>query len=322
CHHLAYEAVLYANRMGIPILIDIRDLWPDIFLDQLKRQSLIQLGRLFFAIDFHRLKNLLRRADSIIAVSHGYLNWGLTKAGRAANRWDRVFYLGYRTNEQESIRAKQQSVPDWLKIINKKLFVFIGTFGVSYELGLLLQVARKMQVAGRNDVHFIIAGTGDQEEVLHHEARGLLNVTFTGWIGKDTINILLANSYAGLVPCRSIEHTLPNKPFEYLSYGLPLISSLQGEMADLIDKYKFGLNYHAGNSDELYHAIENLLDDHDLRERMSSSALAFSQEHGNAERIYKEYASHIENLYYCFGRQSDPCNKHTKIMRNRYGSCQ
>ena len=295
CHHLAYETVRYAHSRKIPVLIDVRDLWPDVFLDYVKNNFLKRIVKFFLRNDFARLKNLLKNADALLAISNGCLQWGLEKAGRQANQWDRVFYLGYEYKQGSSVNVNDAIFTDWLREIkNKKILVFIGTFGMSYELPLLVQAARRMQNSGMNELCFVIAGTGEQEQTIRRETRGLSNVILPGWIGSSEIQMLLSRGYAGLLACRSIEHALPNKTLEYLSAGLPVISSLEGEMADMIAKYKLGFNYSPGDLEGLCNAITVLASDQLLHDEMSINALAFFQKYGDANVIYTTFAKHIE----------------------------
>lgn len=294
CHHVAFEAVRYARCRNIPVLVDVRDLWPDIFLTKVKRPLTQKIGRLALNSDFHRLWWLLTKADGVVAVSRGYLAWALGKIGRQESEWDRVFFLGY---QPASGRTKPLNPPPWLKgQETKKLILFIGTFGFSYDLTLVVEAARRLWSAGRDDVRFILAGTGEQAESIRRQSAELTNVLLPGWLDGSRIASLLGQGYLGLVPCISARNTLPNKPFEYLSAGLPLVSSLTGEMAELINEHGLGLNYRAGDLDGLCRALETLLDNPSLRDRMSAHALAFFKEYGDADKIYEEYAEHIENL--------------------------
>lgn len=298
CHHLAYQAVNYTKKRNVPILVDIRDCWPDIFLSQLRRSSLRSIGRLFLLNDFVRLRIALAHADGLLAVSEGYLHWALKKVGRKALKWDRVFFLGYKSSEGEPESSSVGMIPDWLmRIKHKKIICYVGTFGITYDLDLILQVARAMQAKGHNDTSFVIAGTGEQEKALHNRALGLSNVCLTGWIGAGDIKTLLKRSYLGLLPyVRNAPQGIPNKPFEYLSAGLPLVSSIKGEMADLIERYGLGLNYKPGDADDLCNCIDQLLDNQELRRKMAENAIKFFQQFGDAEKIYSDYAQHIEQL--------------------------
>ena len=298
-HLLAYEAARYARKNRIPFIVDIRDLWPDIFLDRFRNMGLYGVGKIALILDFARLTFLLKNADSLVAVSKGYLKWGLDKIGRPESPFDKVFYLGYKNSNARNLINEDASlgVPGWLKgREDQKVFVFIGTFGVSYELELILEAAKCFSRSGRTDICFILAGTGENFDLINKKAAGLQNVVLPGWIGEKEINTLLKTACVGLVPCRSVENTMPNKPFEYLSAGLPLINSLEGEMAELIDRYGFGLNYLPGDLDGLCQCVKRLAADAKLHDEMSKNASKFFKEHGDADKIYGEYARHIECL--------------------------
>jgi glycosyltransferase involved in cell wall biosynthesis len=298
-HLLAYEAARYARKNDIPIIVDIRDLWPDIFLNRFKNMGLYGIGKIVLALDFARLSFLLKNADALVAVSKGYLKWGMDKIGKPESVFDRVFYLGYKNSTARNLVSEDKSsgIPDWMKgREDQKLLIFIGTFGDSYELELILEATKRFNKSGRTDICFIIAGAGEKYEMISRKASGLNNVVLLGWIEEKEINTLLKMGFAGLVPCRSVENTMPNKPFEYLSAGLPLLNSLEGEMAELVDKHGFGLNYEPGDLEGLCQCIEQLAADQRLYDEMSRNALVFFERYGDADKIYDEYAEHIERL--------------------------
>ena len=298
-HLLAYEAARYARKNRIPFIVDIRDLWPDIFLDRFRSMGLYGVGKIALALDFARLTFLLKNADSLVAVSKGYLKWGLDKIGRLESSFDKVFYIGYKNSSARNQVNEDESlgVHDWLRgREEQKIFLFIGTFGVSYELELIVEAANRFEKSSRSDICFVLAGTGEKSDLISQKAAELQNVVLPGWIGESEINVLLKSAYVGLVPCRSIENTMPNKPFEYLSAGLPIINSLEGEMAELVDQHRLGFNYLPGDLDGLCHCVERLAADAKLHDEMSKNALEFFKKYGDADKIYDEYARHIERI--------------------------
>jgi len=308
-HLLAYEAARYANKNGITLLIDIRDLWPDTFLMRFRRVWFLRLAKILLTLDCRKLGLLLKNADSLVAVSRGYLRWGLNKIGKSETSFDRVFYLGYKAGVSGSLSDTEGSSvgPSWLKgRENQKIFVFIGTFGISYELELVLEAARYFHDSGRADVSFVLAGTGEKFHSIRESAADLPNVVLPGWIGEREINSLLRSGYAGLVPCRSVENTMPNKPFEYLSAGLPLINSLEGEMRELIDQHCLGLNYLPGDLSGLCRCIECLASDSSMYNKMLRNASRFFKKYGDADKIYSEYATHVEEVFEQCGKNRKP----------------
>jgi glycosyltransferase involved in cell wall biosynthesis len=256
--------------------------------------------------DQHRLRTLLRGADGLLAMSGEILQWALRKARRRPAAWDRVFYLGYPDARQGN--SKQPPPDAWPNALQdrlqgKKILLFVGTFGRSYELSLLVRAARLLAAKGQTEEIFVLAGTGEQFETLQKETAGLPNVVLTGWLNAAEIQTLLDRAWAGMVPCRSVSGAMPNKVFEYLSAGVPLISSLEGEMAQHIERHGLGFSYRPGDLEELCGRIETILDRSDLQHTMSVNARHFYEANGRAETIYPAYADLIEKLVAAHGRR-------------------
>lgn len=297
-HNFAYEAVRFGKVRGIPVLIDIRDLWPDIFIDHVPRKFQ-NIARWFLKSDFKRLEIALRDADALIAVSGGYLDWGLKKAGRPRQPDDSVFYLGYLNPDSASpspVNAGFQGLLDNLK--GKTVFTFLGTFGMSYDLSLIVEAARKIEKMKLSNVHFVLAGDGEKYQEIKKMSEGMSNITLPGWLNKDEIFSLLRISHVGLVSCLHTKDTVPNKPFEYLAYGLPILSSLRGEMEIMINKYKIGYTYQAGDVDGFCDVVARFANDSTLLKELSENAKGVFNQHFDARNIYEEYAEHIEAVAY------------------------
>lgn len=298
CYHLAYEAVHYARERNIPIIVDVRDLWPDIFVDVIGFSLVRPIAKALLYGEYRRLRYLLSHADSVLAMSQGVLKWALHQARRAPRTLDRVFYLGYRRSRECVVNT-----PEWLRgREGQRLVVYVGTFGASYELSLMISAARRFHASGRDDVCFVLAGTGEQEGQLRRAICDLPNVVMPGWIQTKEIAYLLHRACLGVIPCRSVIDAMPNKTLEYLSAGLPVVSSLEGEMADTIEKHDIGLNYRPGDETGLYGVVKTIIDDPAIRERMSANARIFFNEHGDADKIYSDYADHVERVCEIVGR--------------------
>lgn len=296
-HNLAYEAACFGKTHGIPVLIDIRDLWPDIFIDRVP-EKFQDIVRWFLKADFKRLEISLRDAHALIAVSGGYLNWGLKKADRPRRSTDSVFYLGCLNPDSalpSSVNTGFQSILD--KLNGKIIFTFLGTFGVSYDFTLLVEAAHRMEKMSRTNVHFVLAGDGEQYQEIRNRSEGLSNMTLTGWLNKGEIFSLLKMSSVGLVSCISARDTIPNKPFEYLAHGLPILSSLKGEMEIMINKHKIGYTYQAGDVDGFCNIVARLANDSTRLKELSNNAKRVFKEQFDAERIYESYAVHIESIF-------------------------
>ena len=83
--------------------------------------------------------------------------------------------------------------------------------------------------------------------------------------------------------------SLPNKFFEYLAYGLPIISSLKSEMDILINNKKLGCSYSSESPKSLALAIKKVNNFYKSKSFISSIKNEY-KENFDGSKIYKEYA--------------------------------
>ena len=264
CLEMAEAATEHALKLHIPVVVDIEDIWPDLYLTALP-QFLVPLGRAILWTEFRRARRLLQRAAAVTAVSQTYLHWALKLAGRVPKPRDGVYPLGFPeavrpSREQlelqaEELRRRYGLTPD------RFVAVYVGQFGSCYDLETVVAAARLLEQASPH-IHFLLAGTGDKESLLKQRAHRLGNVTFTGWLDQAGIMPVLQIAQVGLAAYTDrATQSLPFKPFEYMAASLPIISSLSGELADLLAEERIGLQYQAGNAESLANAIQALAED-------------------------------------------------------------
>lgn len=294
-YDLAYEAVKFGSLRDIPVLIDVRDLWPDNIINRLP-VYLKYLGRLCLFRDFQKLRHALKNCDGIVAVSKGFMGWALKNAERDQRENDRIFYIGAQKLVAGSYSDLNENFKNLLDATkNKKTFVFLGTFGRSYELLLLANAARLILEKERNDIHFILAGTGEFFDQVKDASVDLKNFSLVGWLEQNEAQKLLASAYVGINPVRSIADTINNKAMQYFSYGLPVISSLEGEMVEILKRENVGLSYTPGDLTALVENILKLADDSKFRNQMAKNAEVVFKNIFEAKVIYEKYAKHIED---------------------------
>lgn len=290
-HDLAYKAVFFAKKNNVPVIVDIRDPWPDIFLSQtpLKFQP---LKRMLLFLDFKMVRRTMQWADGLIAVTNAFLEWGLRYANRDRTSMDKVFYLGYKKNvNSQSETNKILKISD--KLNTSFVVTFIGTFAHYHNPSILLDCAKELN---NGDIQFVIAGEGEYFSEIKNKANKLQNVIVPGWLDQTEINYLLKYSHIGICPTPQTIDLFPNKVFMYLSAGLPVLSAFQGELKEIIEKYQLGWSYPPNDVDSLVSCIKKLYEDKKLYKKMSENAHRVFDEMFDADKIYDEYANHIERI--------------------------
>lgn len=299
----AEAAVLVARRWNVPALLSVRDLWPDFFGNFVPPafKPLVKLASRSFD---RQVTYACRNATAIVGISPAYLEWGLAKGARKMSELDAVVPLGYapvQTSDadRDAARARLRGLG---VDFDKRLVSFAGSWGATYDLGLALEAAARLQ--GLDDVQFVLAGDGDERRRLSMRIGSLPNVVAPGWLTATQVAALLDASVIGLMPYReAAPQSLPNKIFEYMAYGLFQVSTLRGEAADLLRDLDAGLTIGERDAQTLSVAITRSLERAQRpgeRERIRNAFLArFS-----ADTVYSQMSELIENLAGAHVRQT------------------
>jgi len=296
---LCVEAVRYGKRNGVPVVIDVRDLWPDLFVE-LAPPWAHGIARRVLAPFFCMAREACGGAKAIVGVTPEFVSWGLRNAGRAATEWDRAFPMGYHRidlSRQECVEAlsrwRARGVMD-----NAFVGCFFGTIGRQFDLDTVINAARMLR-GDRRRIQFVLCGSGDTLDDFQSKTRDCPDVLFPGWVNRTDIHALMGKSAIGLAPYinkPNFTMNLPNKPLEYLSAGLPIVSSLSGVLAKFISEYRCGITYEEGKADSLVEALIQLYDDRGKLRTMAENAKALYEKFFIAERVYGEMFEHLRRI--------------------------
>lgn len=291
-YDVASEAVCYGRANAVPVIVDVRDQWPESFVDALPR-SLRSLGRMALGAETRMMRRSLAGADGLVSMSESLLGWGLRQAGRARHQGDAVFYLGGQPPSPSARPTSASLINALERARGKFLVVFVGTFARYHNPTILIQAAQRLSGEG---FHFIIAGDGELHDSVTHAARGLDDVDLPGWLGQSDIDALLLRASVGACPTdpRIRRPFFPNKIFAYLAAGLPVVSAFSGEVQEMLDRH--GAGCHFSDADGLVSALRRLKLDSEARITMSTAARALFAEHFDAHRIYEAYADYVERM--------------------------
>ena len=164
---LAAESVAFAKRNEVPVLVDIRDLWPDLLVDVFP-EHIRWLGRLLLFPLIRRATYALRECTGIVGISDRYLNWGLKYANRGMCVADAMIPLGYTppTSSVVNIESAHIRLSSMGVDKNKIIIWYIGSFGRQYDLAPVIESAAMLNQRGNLGVQFVISGNGEMDLTL------------------------------------------------------------------------------------------------------------------------------------------------------------
>ncbi|MEY4167767.1 MAG: hypothetical protein RIR52_1591 [Acidobacteriota bacterium] len=281
----AVAAWLLSRWKRVPFVFEVRDIWP---------QSAIELGalrnRLVIGILEKIEQHLYRAATLIVVVAEStrpyLLDRGIpdNKIVVIPNGIDPGF-LEFRGQGPAEIRDAH----GWRESF---LVSYIGTHGLSHALEVVLAAAGQLEDCP--EIHFLFVGEGAEKSRLLALAAGasLRNVTFLNEQPRETLPALYRASDIGLVTLRRLPiftRVLPSKLFELMGTGCPIICSVEGEAAQLVERSGAGVCIEPENPDALREAIVRLRANRAERLAMGRSGEAFVRTNYARNVLAKRY---------------------------------
>ncbi|MBV6493630.1 MAG: hypothetical protein LDLANPLL_01653 [Turneriella sp.] len=289
----------WCRKNNIPCLLDVKDKWPVIFTEPLPKQIRF-IGRLMLFPYFLLSKRAMREATGIVTMAQGFLQWARQFAGRKENKWDKVAALTSKHPKVTAVDVRQAQ--EWwnkhgVKKDKKIRFCFVGSLSRAFDFTPIKEAAEQF-VRLYPQCEFVICGAGGAEKEIKELFKNLPNVVFPGWINHVQIQVLVGYCIAALAPYNNTENfivNIPNKIIDYLSFGLPVVSPLDGEVREIIESHNVGLAYGV-NRVKLQDALTNLIQEPQKRIQMSKNAYLFYKNNFAFEKVYGTLVDHIEDL--------------------------
>ena len=268
-----------------PFVFEVRDLWPEaaIQMGALKRGSVV--ARLAKALE----RFLYRRAVSVIALSPGMAE-GVVAEGIDPTRVHMIpncsdldlFHPG----------PKDASLVERFGLTGRFVVGYAGAVGPTNALeDNVPEAARTLASRGRSDVIFLLAGEGKSTPELARRTRDLDNVRMIGAQPKRNVPAitrtadLLLTIFAD-VPILATNS--PNKFFDALASGRPVLVNQDGWMRELVESNDAGVYVPAGDGVAMADAIQALADDPERVARQGRNArLLAEREFGRDEQAQR-----------------------------------
>lgn len=294
---LCDAAIRFGQENDVPVLIDVRDKWPEIFILRVPR-PLQPAFRVLLSPLYTKVERIFRKAAGISGVSHGFVDWAASLAGRSPAATDAVFPSAYnppRINAESMKRADAfwaaRGVGDFSK---QKIVVYVGSLSRRAS-GELLRFARLFSNHDElcRDWRLIICGDGELAgELRKYESGGM---DLPGWLGHAEIHALLERASLGIIPYPNEPDLLaacPNKFAEYLSAGVPILSHLGGEVARFLGEARCGWVYRS--DEEVLQAMAEITADPVSQAARRERARALYERQFQADSVYCAFARHVE----------------------------
>jgi glycosyltransferase involved in cell wall biosynthesis len=284
---VGWLALFYGLCFRTPVVADLIDLWPE--ADTALHSGLSGALRwLAYAALIASRGLRLRRYQAVSFVSRAYAR--RLSPGRSAP----VFYWG------------SQLAPRGPRTLHSGplVAIYAGSLGVGYDIETLLEAAAILR-AESAPLSVVIAGDGPKRDhVLRAQREGV--VDYLGQLSREQLIEAYERAAIGLLPYHAgSKVAMPIKFFDYVNFGLYVVSSLDMEAQDMIAERAIGVSYAPGDARDLAAKLRQAANDRAALERARTASATLAQELA-VDAQYERFARFVlDQLRHCEERSDE-----------------
>jgi glycosyltransferase involved in cell wall biosynthesis len=288
-----------------PFVFEVRDLWPELprAMGVIRNPLVLQLLGVLEWLSY-------RSAHALIGLSPGIVD-GITQRGVMRERVALV------PNGCDLDLFDQGAIP-WRpeEVASSDLLaVFAGTHGLANGLDAVLDAAVELKRRQRTDIKLLLIGNGKLKPALQQRAEreGLVNVIFHDPVNKSRLAGLMASTDLGLQVLANVPAfyfgTSPNKFFDYIASGLPVLNNYPGWLAGMISEFRCGFAVPPDNPIAFADALEAAAADRDALKAMGRRGRELAEYEFDRAKLANRWVDTIENTWRSISQNINPTNK-------------
>lgn len=273
-------------------VFEVRDLWPE-----LPKALGMKNPFLLWGMGVLERKSY-RKADACIGLSPGICE-GIAKRSQKGkqialipNGCDlEIFKPGDRSKlDLEGIKPTDT------------VAIFTGAHGIANGLDAVLDAAQVLKDKKREDIILVFIGDGKlkPELVARAKEERLTNCRFFDSMPKSKLNQIVSNADIGMMILANIPAfyygTSPNKFFDYISSGLPVLNNYPGWLADMINENECGLVVPPNNAEAFADALIKLADNPELRATYGANARNLAEREFSRDELGGKFVGFLEEV--------------------------
>jgi len=276
-----------------PFVFEVRDLWPELPREMGVISNPAVLGSMSVLewLSYHFAKGCIGLSPGIVK--------GIVRRGISADKVELV-------PNGCDLELFNPIVGDVLRPEGVRdedfLAVFTGAHGIANGLDSALNAAKVLKEKGRKDIKLVFIGDGKlkPELVARAEREGLVNCLFLDPVNKRKLTAYLRGADAGLMLLANVPAfyfgTSPNKFFDYIAIGLPVVNNYPGWLAEMITQKYCGIAVDPESPEALALALEKMADNPELTKQMGVNARHFAEREFDRQKLGNRFVDFIERM--------------------------
>ncbi|OOE43959.1 glycosyltransferase family 4 protein [Salinivibrio kushneri] len=258
---IAIPGVFYSKIKKVPMVFEVRDLWPEIpiAIGAIRNPIIIGIAKKLEAFAYKHAKRIVTLSPG---MCQGVVESGVdsSKISIASNSCDTELF-----DVDSEVGERYKHTLGFLK--DRKLVVYTGTFGVINDVRYIVDLAISSLNSSSN-ICYVAVGDGKEKASVVDYAReaGVLDVNlyfFDSLPKTEIVKILSAAdlSLSLFGPVKEMWNNSANKVFDSLASQTPIAINYSGWQAEFIEEYGCGIVLYGKSADQASREIQNFLND-------------------------------------------------------------
>ncbi|MGA4604083.1 glycosyltransferase family 4 protein [Pseudoalteromonas maricaloris] len=270
-------------------VFEVRDLWPEIP----KEMGVIKNPAVLAAMSVLEWCSY-RSANRAIGLSPGIVN-GIVRQGVPPTK---VALVPNGCDLDIFSKAVNPWRPSGVED-NDLMAVFTGTHGMANGLDAAIDAAIELRKRNRSDIKLVLVGQGKLKASLQErvEREKLKNVIFHPPVNKVKLAGLMRSADIGMQLLANVPAfyygTSPNKFFDYISAGLPVLNNYPGWLADMITSENCGYTIAPNDVGAFADALEHAADNREELPKMGQNALSLAKKKFDRNNLADEWMNWV-----------------------------
>lgn len=271
------------------LVFETRDLWPEgaIELGIIKNKTIQKIAYWFE-------EKCYKASSFIITLSPGMSDNIQRRFG-----FKNIVSITNAANIELFSRPKSMPKGD---LLSKSYAIYTGNIGEVNNSFWLYNAAKELKALGRDDIKIILIGEGQQRDELEKLAakEEVSNFVRIGLMPKHDLVSFVQHAFVSLVPLKGspvLDTSSPNKFFESLAAGVPVIQNTKGWMKDFLNDHKVGVTLNPNDPLELASTLIKMKDNIGITQEMGKRASKVAKEYFDKDYLANKMLNVLKEVH-------------------------
>ncbi|WP_299714619.1 glycosyltransferase family 4 protein [uncultured Tenacibaculum sp.] len=271
------------------LVFEARDLWPEVPIEVGVINNKV-IKEVAYAFE----KLIYKRADLVVGLSPGMRDY-------IKNNFNHPNVISVTNSANLKLFSSEKKIPenDFLK--GEDFYaIYTGNIGFINNSFWLVDAARILNERNRKDIKIVLVGDGQQKDeildiIKQEELTCLIHFDL---MPKENLIPYIQNANASLVPLKTtpvLDTSSPNKFFESLAAGVPVIQTTNGWIRDYLEINEAGFTVDGSKPEDLADLLIHLKDSGTSNE-MKENAKQSAKRDFDQVKLAKRYLSAILSI--------------------------